>query len=398
VTDTPWATLRALIDSGSSGELIVASDAIEIHVYLLDGKLAWATSSTARNEFLRRLVDDHGISSDLLRDVIEDCRKTRARLGETLIAWGVTSALQIRDALRGQIEEALVAAAANPGARCLFLPRRLEYAPELTFAISDLHMEAATAVGSSEIAQKIVTTVLEGVADAVWVEVIEQGAIAARAVRGPVRPTAVVEQLHGMLDGEAVEALTLRSSVNGAVLAQRVPGMSATVWCAVGGGAKLGVASAVLINAVGARPLPPTADASEQAWQKTSDPGARFGVKLFAEATVSRDELLAAFALDATGGPTGVWRGSVGLDVHTSWARRLAPMLTTAIRDTFSRADGSLLYDHVALRAVIGNLVYYGTLLPDSTTAVWLVLGTWATQGLGWALLQAVARQVRGEA
>jgi hypothetical protein len=93
-----------------------------------------------------------------------------------------------------------------------------------------------------------------------------------------------------------------------------------------------------------------------------------------------------------------VWRGSVGLDVHTAWARRLAPMLTTALRDTLSRSVGSLLYDHLALRAVVGNQVYYGTHLPDGKTAVWLVLGSWATQGLGWALLQAVARQVRGDA
>jgi hypothetical protein len=189
--DTPWDTLRRLVDTGSTCELIIASDAVEIHVYLLDGRLAWATSSTARNEFLRRLVEDHGIASDVLRDVIEECRQTRGRLGETLISWGVATAEQIRDALRGQIEEALVTAVAHPGARCLFLPRRLQYAAELTFALGDVQLDAVTAGRSSVTAHRVVTTVLDGVPDALWVEVVDKlrrigGATAgATAATGP---------------------------------------------------------------------------------------------------------------------------------------------------------------------------------------------------------------------
>jgi len=115
---------------------------------------------------------------------------------------------------------------------------------------------------------------------------------------------------------------------------------------------------------------------------------------VFSSATRTSDEMVAGFMLADRGGPAGVWRGAVGLDEHAVWARRLAPALGAAIRDTFSVAVGSLLYDHVALRAIAGGNVYYGTLVSNGSTAVWLVLQTWASQGLGWALLQAVARQV----
>lgn len=395
---TPWHTVRRLVDTASTGELIIASDAIEIHVYLLDGRLAWATSSTARNEFQRRLVEDHGIASDVLRDVIEECRRTRGRLGETLIAWGVATAEQIRDALRGQIQEALISAAAHPGARCLFVARRLAYAMELTFALDEIAVEhdPASSMCGSDTAHQMVTTVLDGVPDALWVEVLEHGAVVARAVRSAARPAALVERLQGMLAGHDLEALTVRSAMHGAVLGQRLPGLPAAVWCAVGPGAKLGVTSAVLASAIGAQARAPETDAGDEPWHEAVDPGARFGVSVFAGATRSRDELVAGFALGERGGPTGVWRGGPAIDVHVGWTRRLAPLLGGD--DAFGRPVGAMLYDQIALRAVVGNFAYYGALLQDSTTSVWLVLRTWASQGLGWALLQTVARQVESGA
>ncbi|HEX3757708.1 MAG TPA: DUF4388 domain-containing protein [Kofleriaceae bacterium] len=395
--DTPWDTLRRLVDTASTGELLIASDAVEIHVYLLDGRLAWATSSTAHNEFLRRLVEHHGISSDVLRDAIEDGRRTRGRLGETLIAWGVASAAQIRDALRGQIEEALVTAIAHPGARCLFLPHRLPYAAELTFELAGLAVDAAAAGRRSDIAHRVVSAVLEGVPDALWVEVVERGEVVAHAVRETARAVAVVDGLQRALADRAIDALTLRRTVHGSVLGRRLPGLPAVVWCAVGSSAPLGVTSAVLASAVGALHQAPDGDGADEPWHETVDPAARFGASMIAGATRGRDELVAGFALGLRGGPTGVWRGSPGIDVHVGWAHRLAPLLAAATRDAASRSIGALIYDRVALRAVIGRVAYYGALLPDSATAVWLVLRTWASQGLGWALLQTVARQVGGD-
>lgn len=418
--ETPWQTVTRLAEAAATGELIVASDAIEIHVYLLDGRLAWATCSTARNEFLRCLIERHEIANDVLRDMIEQCRRMRGRFGEMLVTWGVATEDQVRDALRRQIEEALAVAVAHPGARCLFLPQRLDYAIELTVSVTELELgvNAVTAasggtppsqpastsdgqwtpVSSSYAAQRIVTTVLDRIPDALWVEAVERGAWVARAVRCTAGPADTIQEVQRLLTDHDIEALTLRSSVHGAVLGQRLPGLSSAVWCAVGGGAKLGVISAVLASAVGAHPLAPAADAADEPWHEIVEPGARLRPSVFAGATRTCDELVAGFALGGCGGPTGVWRGSLGLDVHAAWARRLAPALASAIRDSFPRSAESSLYDHVALRAIVGNVAYYGALLPDSSVAVWLALRTWTLQGVGWALLQTVARQVGGEA
>ena len=399
MAETPWQAVQRLAHTGATGELIVASDAIEIHVYLLDGRLAWGTSSTARNEFLRRLVEDHGISADALREVIEECRRSRGRLGETLIARGVATADQIRDALAAQIADALAAAHAHPGARCLFLPRRLDYAMELTFTLAELapRLDAQVVVQRTNTRQTVVTSVLDGVPEALWVEAVDRGIVVGRAVRGEVRSTESVAGLQAMVSALELDALTLRSSANGAVVGQRMRGGSGQLWCGVAGGAKLGVTSAVLAAAADAMTIGPITDADDGQWRERADPGLALKPSVFASAVRTSDELCAGFALADDGALAGVWRGATGLDDHAGWARRLAPTLTTPIRDAFSRTLAPLLYEQVSARAAVGDVVYYGTRLPAQAVAVWLVMRNWASQGLGWALLQTVARQAGGE-
>jgi len=394
VIESPWQTIQRLVAAAATGELIVASDAIEVHVYLLDGRLAWGTSSTAGNGFLRRLIEHHGIPNDAVREVVDECRRTRARFGETLISWGVATADQVRDALRSQITEALHATIAHPGARSLFLPRRLDYAVELTFGIDELAIEVDPAAGSSpEAAQKMVTTVLDGVPDALWIEVVERGDVLARAVRS-MAPSREVQQLQVLLHDCQIDALTLRSPAHGAILGQRLPGQDGALWCMVDAGAKLGITSAVLASAVGATPTTTPAEELDGSWQEHVDPDAPMPPSVFGGAIHTTDDLIAGFALGARGGPTGVWRGGGTLDAHAAWARRLSPALELATHDMFKRPVGSLLYDVVALRAVAGAATYYGTRVPNRPLGVWLVLRPCTTQGLGWALLQTLARQV----
>lgn len=380
----------------ASGELVVASDAVEIHIYLLEGRVAWGVSSASGNEFLRRLIEHHGIASGGLREVIDECRRTRARLGETLIARGFATEAQVRDALRSQITEALLATIAHPGAHCLFLSRRLDYARELTFELDELAIEAGAAAASSrpDVAQALATTVLDGVPGAVWSEVVERGAVSALAVRGLVRPSEAVRRLQRLLDATGIHALTLRSPAHGAVVGQRRPGREGSLWCAIGAGTKLGVASAVLAGAVGEVESAAPAEELGDSWQEIVDPGAPLVPSVFAGAIHVADDLIAGFALGTRGGPTGVWRGRVTLDAHAAWGRRLLPALEVAPDDLFSRPAGTLLYDLVALRAIAGGAAYYGTLVPNRTLGVWIVLRASASQSLGWALLQSLARQV----
>jgi hypothetical protein len=394
--EPPWNALQQLVEDGASGELVITSEAIEIHVYLLDGRLAWSVSSIGGNEFLRRLVEHHGLSSDAVHEVIEECRQTRARLGDTLIARDYATADQVRDALRSQLTDALHAAIAHPGAHSLFLPRFLDYSRELTFELDELAIEtgAAAASASSELAQQRIATVLDRVPDALWVESIEGEIAVARSVRGVARPSEAVHKLQHLLRDTAIDALALRSPAFGAVLGQRLPDIDGALWCAVGAGAKLGTASAVLAAAAGAPPDAGPAAPLGEAWHEALDPGAPLVPSVFASAIETADDLIAGFALGTRGGPTGVWRGGASLDEHAAWGRRLLPALEVAAHDVFDRAPGAPLYDLAALRALAGDAAYYGTLVPNRALGVWIVLRRWTPQSLGWALLQAIARQV----
>jgi hypothetical protein len=395
-TEPPWSALGRLVADRASGELVIVSEAIEIHIYLLDGRLAWGVSSIGGNEFLRRLVEHHGLSSDAVHEVIEECRQTRARLGDTLIARAYATADQVRDALRSQITDALLAALAHPGAHGLFLPRFLDYSRELTFELDELGIEtgAAAASAGTELAQQRIATVLDRVPAALWVESIEGGIAVARSVRGVARPSEAVYRLQLLLRDTGLDALALRSPAHGAVLGQRLPGMDGALWCAVGAGAKLGAASAVLEAAAGAPPAPGAAAPLGDAWHEAVDPGAPLVPSVFAGAIEAADELIAGFALGTRGGPTGVWRGETSLDEHAAWGRRLVPALEVATHDVFDRPAGALLYDLTALRALAGGTAYYGTLVPNRALGVWIVLRRRTPQSLGWALLQTIARQI----
>lgn len=389
--ETPLAAIRRLAAGAASGELIVATDAVEIHVYFLEGRLAWATTSTSRHAFVQRLVDHHGIARDTIRDVIDECQRSRRRLGETLISWGIATAEQVRDALASQIAEALDAAAAHPAAQTLFLPRRMAYAIELTFALDEL--VARTPVSDlDELSETIVATVLDSIPETLWVEVTAGDRCLARAVRGTARPTDEVATLRRALDEDVVDALILRTNA-GVILGQRVPGRPAAVWCAAGPGVKLGVASAVLVGAVGAMAPPPAVTPVEQATRERNLPSSPCAPGVLASALRTTDDLVAGLVLDRDGQASGAWRGEGDLDDHTAVARALLPALRVQLRAAFARTEGDLGYEQVSVRGQTARLAYHGALLRDGSGSIWLAVRPGASQGLGWALLQTVVRQ-----
>lgn len=389
--ETPLAAVVRLAASAATGELIAASDAVEIHVYFLEGRLAWATTSTARQTFLHHLVEHHQVSADVVRDVIEECQRSRKRLGETLIGWGVASAEQVRDALAAQIVEALDAVRAHPGARTLFLPRRMAYSRELTFALDDL-LSRRPATDLAGAAESLIATVLDAVPDTLWVEVIGPDGGVGRAVRGSARPGDELAPLREALHVHDIDSLVLRTRA-GVILGQRLPGHPASIWCAAGPEAKLGVATTVLASAVGASapvPVPATAEA----WQEASTGGGPLAPGVIGGAMRTADDLVAGIALHDDGRAGTCWRGADPRDAHLAVARALAPLLTVRLRDALSTRTDALAYEEMSLRGTRGPLAYHGTRVPGRPASVWLALHAWASQGLGWALLQTVSRQV----
>ena len=142
-SSNPWVyDLMALkLEAQLSGELIVASDALEAHVFLQDGRIAWAYSNTTRGLFLRELLEKTQMDEDALREVLDECRRERRHVAETLIIWGLASERDVRHALWVQIGTTLESIIQAPGVEAIFLRRASEnYSRELTFSLSEFDL------------------------------------------------------------------------------------------------------------------------------------------------------------------------------------------------------------------------------------------------------------------
>ena len=79
--------LVELVRGGASGELICASSALEVHVYLQLGRIAWATDSRHAFVFTRHLQEHAQVTKEQFREVLEG-RDTRvADLEQPVFAW-----------------------------------------------------------------------------------------------------------------------------------------------------------------------------------------------------------------------------------------------------------------------------------------------------------------------
>lgn len=119
----PVEELYRLARATANGELICAAMQLEIHVFLQAGRIAWATDSRHPFAFASHLQRIARIDPDTLRQVVEECRRERLPLGETLVEWGLASWDGVRTALAHQISLAVSQLATLELAQTLFLER-----------------------------------------------------------------------------------------------------------------------------------------------------------------------------------------------------------------------------------------------------------------------------------
>ena len=139
-TASPITLLSRLAASRATGELIAAGDGLEVHLYLQAGRVAWGTTTEERFVFRRHLVERCQVDEQALRAVFEECQRDRQPLGERLIARGLLSLEQVREALGAQVSATLASLARCSGAQTLFLPRGQNYATydqRLTFELDE---------------------------------------------------------------------------------------------------------------------------------------------------------------------------------------------------------------------------------------------------------------------
>ncbi|HSD88959.1 MAG TPA: hypothetical protein VLB44_15635, partial [Kofleriaceae bacterium] len=141
----PIDELQRLSRAGVNGELICAASQVEIHVFLQAGRIAWATDSRHPFAFASHLQTIARIDPDTLRQVVEECRRERLPLGETLVEWGLANWDGVRTALAHQISLAVSQLESLDVAQTLFLERGFrDYNEKLTFAVGDFVTAAPT--------------------------------------------------------------------------------------------------------------------------------------------------------------------------------------------------------------------------------------------------------------
>lgn len=242
--------LRQHAKRGASGEFICASNAAEVHVYLQRGRIAWATDSEHRFAFASHLQEVAGIGAEEFRHVVEECRRDKLPLGETLVAWGLVSWEGVRRSLSHQIELALVLLARIDRAQAVFLERAYgSYDERLTFDLCDFVSSErpsrtslpATPPPMSDrpgLAQHVRRSI-DGV---LWVEVFDGERIveAEPELRGARLPVGLIKTT--LLDGADFAAMrSARSSVVGVALSE-----IRSLWCRLSADSTFGsVVSAV---------------------------------------------------------------------------------------------------------------------------------------------------------
>jgi len=134
----PFEQVRALARRGVTGELIACDQIVEVHVFLYRGRVAWGTSNRSSKVLNDYLTSVAGLDDDALDEVAAECRRTGARFGETVVAWGLATAAQVAQALSTQISDALAGLTELVGAPVVFLPREEVYDERWTFAVDDV--------------------------------------------------------------------------------------------------------------------------------------------------------------------------------------------------------------------------------------------------------------------
>ena len=392
---------RLAMDPSNSGELIVASENLEAHIFLFRGGIAWATSSTAPNALTRHLVEDCQVDPALIREVIDDCKRTRKHFGETLIEWKVATYDQVRGALRRQIQEALASLVGLGFARTMFLPRRVTYRPDLTFPLEEV-MPGAVAPsqeGTGNELRELVEATARSLPEALWVQMLREGTqVAAWARPKLAAPPALPFEFWSTLTAESAETMTVRS-VLGTLVGQTLPAGGASLWCALPPGAKLGLAIASL-QAQTRSPMHKLAQAAPGKHWSVRDEGGLLATCAPLEQAMSQsDELLALLVMHRSSNRTAVLQRD-GFDAKGALdcTRRISPVLDISLRSCLApeaSALGSATYEQASIHMGCSERGYFlTTVAGNSQLLLAAVFQRQALQGLGWALLATLSRQL----
>jgi DNA-binding response OmpR family regulator len=134
------AVIQALFrarDDGD-GELVVTDGAIHARVLFHRHQVAWAHVSDDRNTLLDVLSPQSGIDADTVREVVAECRRTGARLSDTLVSFGLVDRARLRDQLLAWTKRKVQSLLRFERPQILFLPQKRSYSEDLLFELEEL--------------------------------------------------------------------------------------------------------------------------------------------------------------------------------------------------------------------------------------------------------------------
>lgn len=416
--ERPLDTLRSIAERRGTGELICASASAEVHVFLQHGRVAWATDSQHPFAFTRYLQKIADIDPDSFRDILDSCRREKRPLGETLVSWGVASWEDVRQALRHQIELAIDVLRGGGPAQTVFLDRTEQFAQydsELTFEIEGLLPNVAAFPArtppreeygpASALPAQYARRLFDSVEGIVWAELLEGKAVIDSAPEPPMA------EARAPCGGRFDEEILKRTVLDGTELvAIRAPeGTLAGValspprslWCRLTPDATVGAA----VSELSAYRATDRACADSETSSERGTPWA-IGANETIAMNALRDflsrapETLAALITELGDGP---WSCGLGSALPAEYA------LDLVRRRVHALAVPTLFEDRRSPESVSADVGFrFRTILTRERRVwcfgaeigtrrrriLWLLLDRRSSQGLGWAYLTSLSRQL----
>ncbi len=407
-SDDPIKQITALSGRSASGELIYASSSCEIHVYMQNGMIAWATDSRHPFAFAKHLQETGKIEKEVFRKAIDECRRERLQLGETLVNRGLLSWDDVRTSLRHQIQQAIDLLKVMPDGQSMFLERAYaKYNEKLTFDVLEFLVkntaDTPTEPGDKapDIAipsnlpehSKLANEFTQAVGGLLWVEILDPNALKTDAPKTVYAPLEVVQST--ILDG--ADFSTIRSN-QGCLIGVQLEVSGQSLWCQLRSDSTLGMAISALRNVANARATAPRARGLPLACNDNSDSEITREFETFLRGA---PEIYAGILLGESGKClVGFASPDLEDDLCIDLARRRIRCLeyTCALETTNQYPEdelGAMGLHTTTMMTGEGDLWCFGAVLRQTPMqTLWLLMDRSTSQGLGWAYLATLTRSL----
>lgn len=377
----PFIELEALTRRMASGEFIAAAHGCEVHLYLQEGRFAWAYSTKNRGTFRAYLETACGVTPSEFSDIIETCRRERAPLGETLVRLKLASTEQVSRALRQQIAEAIEVLRELGDAPVMFLARDATWRKHdrfLTFTLDAVatHVPHPHPAPPLFDARALADEVREALPSLEWVAVSDASAVLYEELRGRAFET---PPLHCATVAQGAH-LVLSRNGSRTIVGVAVGDAAASLWGCLSSGVSLSEALTVFSRFGTQAPSEAEHPCPEGAPLRDGPLDSRFDT--IAESLMRDANVWAVISMnrDGTRGATLV-RPSVPLD------RLVAPLIGRSALLVPQPVD---LQSLSVLAMADSRGWWFGAALGDSTA--WLLACPTLAPGLGIALLRSLAQ------